>query len=132
MKNLLIAILTLSVLFVSGCSNSDTKEKEPKDNKTKTEAPVDKKKDVEASKEAAPAPETAPAPEAAPAPDIAPEDIKKPEEIQSGNNLEALINEFNDPNTTPERREELRLLLGDFFSMFEGETITIPTEQKAE
>ena len=52
------------------------------------------------------------------------EDITKAEEIQDTASLEELIEEFNDPNISPERREELSLLLGDFFEMFEGETIT--------
>ena len=52
-------------------------------------------------------------------------DITEAEDISDAASLEELIEEFNDPNTTEERREELRVLLEDFFNMFEGEAITV-------
>ena len=55
----------------------------------------------------------------------APDSEGTPEGTLTADNLEALINEFNDPNTPPERREELRILLENFFNMFAGETITL-------
>ena len=52
-------------------------------------------------------------------------DVETPEDITDTDTLEALIDEFNDPNTSPERREELQILLGDFFDMMDGETVVV-------
>lgn len=122
MKKLLVLILALSMVFVFGCKKAENAQKTTDAQKqVESEAVSDTEK--ENSSEEKTANETENTEEKAEAPkDVKTEHIKEPEDIQHTNELEVLIDEFNN-TTDPKRRAELQELLGDFFNQFEGTTV---------
>lgn len=120
MKKILIFALALSVMtFASGCKKADNKADDTKDAPTSAEVVQ-----ADGAEQEVPSSETGnTADESSEKIDVS--DVEAPEDISDTATLEALIEEFNDPNTSPERRAELQILLGDFFDMMEGETVVL-------
>ena len=56
------------------------------------------------------------------------EHIKKAENITSADELTALIEEVNDPKTTPERKEKLLEIIGEFLDGKTGQTVEFSKE----
>ncbi len=120
MKKLLVLILALSMIFVTGC-----KKPEDTQNPAGTEKQADTvvTPDTEEKDVSEETPEVTPEKSKEAPSKVETEHIEKPEDIQNTNELEVLIDEFNN-TTDPERREELQELLGEFFNKFEGTTVT--------
>ena len=109
--------------------------KEPADNAKKEDVPVDHKKDdgktADASNSSDGKAEDAgkePA-DNAKEEDVPVDHIEKAEDIQTGDELTSLINESNDPDTDPERKEEILEILGEYLEGFESETITLTEDE---
>ncbi len=119
MKKLLMLFLALSMVFVFGCKKQET-AKEPADTEVKTEETAEKENiDETSEKEEKKEEKKEP---------VNVENIKKAEDITTADELTALIEESNDPETSPERKEELLELIGEFLSGMEGQTIELPKE----
>ncbi len=132
-KKLLTLIITLAIavcVFAACDDDAKTTKNTDKDNTEQADKEKNKKDNASSGKTDSKRPEddNNSEPATTDKEPVPVEHIEEAEDIQTGDELTTLIEESNDPNTTPERREEILGIIGEYLEGIEGEVITIPAE----